>query len=109
MSEPYELEKAVGYQVLRQLNNRKFEDDERVFEAYRSFSGHASTDEIRDWLLAVESGKKIVNPLSPREEVRELYYSQKNEHGERSLILDLLEIIAKEHPDVADWLGDKDE
>jgi hypothetical protein len=74
-------------------------------------------DELQDWLDALKSGKKIVNPISPREELKKEYDAIMHEislnkvgyyDGKKNGIEAAIEIIAKDHPDVADWLKDGD-
>ncbi|EST11272.1 hypothetical protein [Sporolactobacillus laevolacticus] len=69
-------------------------------------------DQVQDWIVALKSGKKIVNPMSPREELEQYYdqYCSDTPAGRevRVIIKETVDIIAKEHPDVADWLGDND-
>jgi hypothetical protein len=75
----------------------------------------ADLDDISDWIAALKSGKKIVNPMSAREELRKMLKDEESEpedrlwyDGWKKGIIRATEIIAKEHPDVKDWLGDQD-
>jgi hypothetical protein len=109
MSEPYTLKTRVGINTLSHLNDHQKNRMGRIKGALECFSTN-DEEEIVDLVHAVFSGKEIVNPLSPEEEFRkkraELIGSDLDVVGE--FVDPLVEIIAKEHPDVADWLGDKD-
>lgn len=125
MSEDVVLKKAVGTDTLRYLNSGKCLALSLLWalgqEDSDSFGKYVPSDEtVEDWIAALKSGKKIVNPMSPREEL-EIYYADQEDaikypidmEGRiraiaiRKGIKKAVEIIAKEHPDVADWLGDQ--
>jgi hypothetical protein len=109
MSEPYVLKTIVGINTLSHLNDHQKNIMGRLKGALECFSTN-EPEEIVDIVHAVFSGNKIVNPMSPEEEFRkkraELIGSDLDIVGE--FVDPLVEIIAKEHPDVKDWLGDQD-
>jgi hypothetical protein len=91
----------------------------RAISKYRDVSNidmYPSLEKVSDWIAALKSGKKIVNPMSPREKIKWLYddvaKDKTVEIYHKQYVLDTLQEfiiqIAKEHPDVTDWLGDKD-
>jgi hypothetical protein len=120
MSEPYTLKTRVGINTLSHLNDHQKNRMGRLKGALECFSTN-DAEEIIDLVHAVFSGKKIVNPMSPREEL-EMYLTDRQEEakypsgddvrirviGIKQGVKKAIEIIAKEHPDVADWLKDSD-
>jgi hypothetical protein len=115
MSEPYYLKCPTNEEALECLNRLSINHIGLKVD-YHAISG---VDEVDDWANAIKSGKKIINPLSPREEFETMWEIAKNNakpdivdgSDEKCLayadgIYDAAKIIAKEHPDVADWLKD---
>ncbi|WP_028976459.1 hypothetical protein [Sporolactobacillus terrae] len=102
---------------------------EKVLEKLNSISGYAGfkcaieeihqvngKEDVIDMANACWSHKRIVNPMSPKEELRLLRDAYAGPvditnlgaaKGEE-LIDSVVEIIAREHPDVKDWLKDGD-
>nr|DAL87902.1 MAG TPA: hypothetical protein [Caudoviricetes sp.] len=117
MSEPYTLKKAVNDEALKILNS-DWSPAVKISTVFRVADHPETEEEAKDRVTAIFSGKEIVNPLSPREELkREIDYAIKkkemsipdtNIYGYfNGLIVGLnqaTEIIAKKHPDVKDWL-----
>jgi hypothetical protein len=116
MSEIYTLKEAVPDEVLRELNRDVSLPVQKIFLATDEFNTYPDMDELDDWIAAVKSGKKIVNPMTPREELKKYYdgmcYSVESRAGNpfypKQLIECAVEIIAKEHPDVSGWLEEDD-
>lgn len=113
MSKPYTLKKEVGTDTLRCLNSGQPLAISLLWalqqEDSESFGKYVPSDEtVEDWIAALKSGKKIVNPLSPKEELRSLYFGIEGLSDFHSGINQALKIIAKEHPDVKDWLKDNE-
>lgn len=114
MSEPYVLKKAENFSVVQELNDvvRNGYEGIAINRAMGAWTqenpgqGFPKLDQIEDWITALKSGKKIINPMSPREELKHYYESECGyvQYGVNKAI----EIIAKEHPDVANWLKDGD-
>lgn len=115
----YVLEKAVNSAILYELN-MSIDASLRLYKGYtaylrRTHHGYPTMKEIEDWVSAIESGKKIVNPMSPKEELKQYYdgmclYIETHAGNliyPKEYIKRVVKIIAKEHPDVADWLEDK--
>jgi hypothetical protein len=123
MSEPYTLPFRLSEAELKDLNAGQSDKDDKLYSPefrfaifMRNREGVMSLDWIHKVIKACRSGKKIVNPMSPAEELRILRDAYAGPvdvtalgavKGEK-LIDNVVEIIAKEHPDVKDWLGDKD-
>lgn len=113
MSEEYVLPLKASKNELSRLNDLT-EDDElcspewRFAYFMRDRSSVTSLDWIKQIIKACESGKKIVNPMSPREELKnelkKFYQLSDLQTGYRNGIHEAVRIIAKEHPDVAQWL-----
>ncbi|WP_332238908.1 hypothetical protein [Sporolactobacillus sp. KGMB 08714] len=104
MSEPYTLRYRQSEETLQKLNRDSgLTGFKRAIEDVVAVSGK---DEVIDMVAACWSGKKIVNPMSPREELNKLmdalFPSDKN------LVRQVLGIIAKDpkHAEVKDWLKD---
>jgi hypothetical protein len=124
MSEPYVLKRKVGKYALECLNGDLNEDGKSpsVYRLYLAMShviGKGITlDDLKDWIAALESDRGIVDPMTPEEELRDLYdehfakmvpYGGANQsNGIEYGIRTAVEIISKEHPDVADWLKEDD-
>jgi hypothetical protein len=129
--EAYVLKKKASCDVLAGLNDRDRWTDieaktDMVNNLYRALetSGEEriTIDQVENWISALKSGKKIVNPLSPKEEL-EMYLTDRQEEakypsgddvrirviGIKQGVKKAIEIISKEHPDVADWLKDVNE
>ncbi|MFT8362937.1 MAG: hypothetical protein ABF608_07110 [Sporolactobacillus sp.] len=107
MSEEYVLKNKAEKYVLDDLNNQKKPYAERIGYAINdSNSDYISLETVEDWISALKSDMKIVNPLSPREELRSLYFGIEGFSDFHSGINQAIKIIAKEHTDVADWLED---
>ncbi|UAK17581.1 hypothetical protein [Sporolactobacillus terrae] len=115
----YVLKRKLNSIDLQKLNKNPYESNTRKIFAVLNVAGNIDRIEIsqvEDWIAALKSGKKIVNPLSPKEEFRRSlghlcglansvggeYLQLKNE------ILEVVRIIAKEHPDVGEWLKEDD-
>lgn len=111
MSEPFVLKVRVGINTLSHLNDHQKNRMGRLKGALECFSTN-EPEEIVDIVHAVFSGKKIVNPMSPRDELKQWYDGFSagciSHLNVRESIEKVIEIIAKEHPDVADWLKDSD-
>ncbi|MFX3616248.1 MAG: hypothetical protein ACE3JK_01790 [Sporolactobacillus sp.] len=106
MSEYYVLKKAIDKDALDELNIRHWEDWARIFGAAEAMNHVPDTDQIEDWIAGIKSDTEIVNPVTPREELRSLYFDIDGLSDFHSGISQALKIIAKEHPDVAGWLKD---
>ncbi|MCO7177038.1 hypothetical protein ACFP7A_01325 [Sporolactobacillus kofuensis] len=117
----YRLKNKVSCDALAELNDRdkwtdidaKVDMVDNLYRAIDTSDGERITiDQIENWIAALQSGKKIVNPMSPREEMEKAYksFGTKSDVGvaTRTGILLAIEIIAKEYPDVADWLKESD-
>jgi hypothetical protein len=108
MSEPYTLKKPVNSIVLKALNDdNKFSYN--LASAINRSEYFPDDEQFDDWISAMKSGKKIVNPLSPRKELNKFVEKIKNSSMMNKIptldfIDQAIQIIAKEHPDVADWL-----
>lgn len=123
MSEPYTLKKAVDKDVLNKLNNVERTYMTKTRRIFSSLNVSGDIDEIKieqleDWCAAVKSGKKIVNPMPPREIFQKNYYStvddiktNPDDEGSKAFKAGMdcaYECFVKEHPDVADWLKEDD-
>ncbi|BBN97477.1 hypothetical protein [Sporolactobacillus terrae] len=123
MSEDYVLKTEVDNMTLYELNIHFGDGKYKVANIHHAIekwlednlgNGYPSLEQLEDWIAALKSGKKIVNPLSPREKVKWLFdYVAKDKTAElyhKQYVLDTLQEfiiqIAKEHPDVKDWLKD---
>jgi hypothetical protein len=111
MSEPYVLNKRVTEETLERLNNTgDYTLSQCLYRALGTANASDDLNQASDFISALKSGKKIVNPLSPREELRKVY-ERHNDYvpGTQAGIEIAIKIIAKEHPDVVDWLKDVNE
>ncbi|MCO7127783.1 hypothetical protein NIE88_18720 [Sporolactobacillus shoreicorticis] len=113
MSESYVLNEKVAVDTLERLNNTgECTLSECLYRALGTTPTSDDLDQASDFITALKSGKKIVNPLSAREELKDelkkFYQLSDMQTGYRKGIHEAVRIIAKEHPDVADWLGDQD-
>jgi hypothetical protein len=112
MSE-YMLKDAVPDEVLRKLNVNFGPTAQNIFLAVDEFNAYPDMDELEDWIAAIKSGKNIVNPLSPRKELRmyleDILHGKKHGITRYEIAFQTAEIIAKEHPDVKDWLEQDDD
>lgn len=77
MSEPYTLKKAVDEVVLEDMNehNKLLYDYVSttlgiIFDDLGRDQASPDNNELDDWIAAIKSGKKIVNPMPPREELK---------------------------------------
>lgn len=122
----YVLTHKASVEQLDNLNKTEFWDEPEDYDDSNLISNLYSTIEcdvtpygmsqVCDWIAALKSGKKIVNPMSPREELKQYYdgmcFSVESRSGNpfypKQLIECVVEIIAKEHPDVSGWLKDGD-
>lgn len=124
MNEPYILPFRLSEAELKDLNVEQNDKNNNLSPEYRfaRFMKNRNSVTALDWIdeviKACRSGKKIVNPMSPREELKKAhdYYSSDIAisafDGGRAAGIELaVEIIAREHPDVKDWLngGETDE
>jgi hypothetical protein len=109
----YVLKNKVHSTVLSSLNG--YGNDSNAGKLASALADTWPSDnDLDDWIAALKSGKKIVMQMSPREELLQLYneYLAKRVpcseesfvNGMKCGIKDAVKIIAKEHPDVADWL-----
>ncbi|WP_028982858.1 hypothetical protein [Sporolactobacillus terrae] len=121
----YMLKDEVRYEVLSNLNATRLEDFDLTGRLQRAFCRAyipESVEQAQDWVRAIYSGKKIVNPMSPREELEQYLVDRQEEAkypsgddvririiGIKQGVKKAIEIIAKEHPDVADWIKDVNE
>lgn len=110
----YVLNKAIEQPVLEILNSNQLEDKidtEMLCDAIEAINIWPDLDQVENWIAALKSGKKIINPLSPKEELEKTFKAAASYHevsyceGYKTGIETALSIISKEHPDVADWLG----
>ncbi|MFT8709474.1 MAG: hypothetical protein ABF820_08605 [Sporolactobacillus sp.] len=111
----YVLKKAVNDDALKYLNQQcgYFFESESLWKAIGNLNtGWPELEQVEDMIAAIKSGKNIVNPLSPKEELKRYYnsfdssdtdFKQYSDFPETA-IEKTLTIIAKEHPDVATWL-----
>ncbi|WP_028983307.1 hypothetical protein [Sporolactobacillus terrae] len=113
MSEQYVLKTSVSENQLRALNEAY--GTWAIKSAIEKDKDYPTFEEVADWLAAKRSGKKIVNPMSPRDGLKSVYEKYKQSDTSDSYyqgmargIRNAVEIIAKEHPDVADWLEEGD-
>lgn len=112
----YVLKEVEDNTVLAMLNSKRAE----VSKLYAALAERENglphkLDIVDDWITALKSGKKIVNPLSPRDGLKSVYEKYKQSDTSDSYyqgmargIRDAVEIIAEEHPDVKDWLEEGD-
>lgn len=103
----YVLNKKVSKPVLYNLNQKK-----SIETALTHNYQKEDFNQIEDWIAALKSGKKIVNPMSPKEELklkyRDIESDEFNFVNPKTIIEDVVEIIAKEYPDVKGWIKDDD-
>jgi hypothetical protein len=102
----YVLKYKLPHEILDYLNDHPGKAGlSKVLRDVVTFKGK---DEVLDMVNACWSGKKIVNPMTPREELKKLmdtsYWTEDFVAGVQRAV----EVIAKEYPDVADWLKDGD-
>lgn len=103
----YVLKKEVSDDVLTELNSSLIPEN-RLFKAQYVDQFYPPFDVISDWMSAIKSGKKIVNPMPPKEEL--IKYREDILNGKKaamtriSMLYEMVDIIAKKHPDVATWL-----
>lgn len=102
MSEEYTLKSRVGSNTLSNLNDKQLLYKSRITQALNFFS--PNEEQMIDIVHAVYSGKKIVNPLSPREEFYR-YYEQLSPNGRRD-INGAIEIFRKEFHGIENWTKD---
>jgi hypothetical protein len=106
------LKNIVDGDALDALNNQDRSLPYRIDDAINNNYPYAlSLEIIEDWIAALKSGKKIVNPLLPREEFFN-WYSQLpesfwgNTKQKPSEFVDkAIEFISKEFHGVETWIG----
>lgn len=112
----YVLKELISFDALRSLNHSRDKSKivENLWHAIGNLDkGWPQFDQVEDMIAALKSGKKIVNPMSPREELEKFRETPVDVVSPEPIsfndIIDtVIEIIAKEHPDVKDWLKDGD-
>lgn len=118
MSEDVYVLKYVADENIIELLNETAEEEYQVVALMNAIeqSPTEKLDEVSDWIAALKSGKKIVNPLSLDEELKQKYIktydanwaNKQYREGYSDGMRDCLKIVSKKHPDVADWLSDRD-
>jgi hypothetical protein len=78
----FRLKNSVPEAVLKYLANTLTNRGTRIEMAIRNYpEGVLSLEQVKEWIAAIESGKRIENPLSPREEIRAIINKYYPEEG----------------------------